>query len=103
SPPDAVVAATVRMAWGSLFAVGEGGGRVPGVLALAVFAVVPLSRYVPPPLTTMRVEFAELGALAIRRLLEAGTEETGGGDVGPRLLRPRRGERASCGAVPDTG
>lgn len=101
--PDAVFAANDMMALGCLFALGEGGLRVPGDLALAGFDDVPLSRYVHPPLTTMRVEIAELGALAIRRLLEAGTEETGGGDVGPRLLQPRLVVRASCGAVPDTG
>jgi len=100
--PDAVFAANDMMALGCLFALGEGGLRVPGDLALAGFDDVPLSRYVHPPLTTMRVEIAELGALAIRRLLEAGTE-AGGEDVGPRLLRPRLVVRASCGAVPDTG
>jgi LacI family transcriptional regulator len=100
--PEAVFAANDMMALGCLFALGQGGVRVPADVALAGFDDIPLSRYVHPPLTTMRVEIAELGALAIRRLLEAGTE-AGGEDVGPRLLQPRLVVRASCGAVPDTG
>ena len=69
--PDAVFAANDMMALGCLFALNQGGVRVPGDIALAGFDDIPLSRYVHPALTTMRVEIAELGARAIRRLLEA--------------------------------
>ena len=69
--PDAVFAANDMMALGCLFALNQGGVRVPDDIALAGFDDIPLSRYVHPSLTTMRVEIAELGARAIRRLLEA--------------------------------
>ena len=70
--PDAVFAANDMMALGCLFALREGGVRVPQDIALAGFDDIPLSRYVHPTLTTMRVEIAELGARAIQRLLDAG-------------------------------
>jgi len=101
--PDAVFAANDMMALGCLFALGQAGVRVPADIALAGFDDIPLSRYVDPPLTTMRVEIAELGARAIRRLLDTGPDADGGGPV-PALLEPRLVVRASSGSAdPDTG
>ena len=92
--PDAVFAANDMMALGCLFALNEGGLRVPDDIALAGFDDIPLSRYVHPPLTTMRVEIAELGARAIQRLLDAAP---GGADpaASPELLSPRLVVRSS--------
>jgi LacI family transcriptional regulator len=73
--PDAVFAANDMMALGCLFALREGGLRVPEDVALAGFDDIPLSRYVHPPLTTMRVEIAELGVRAIGRLLDPGNAD----------------------------
>lgn len=95
--PDAVFAANDMMALGCLFALGQGGLRVPVDVALAGFDDIPLSRYVDPPLTTMRVEIAELGARAIRRLLD-GEPDADGGAPAPVLLEPRLVVRASSGA-----
>lgn len=67
--PDAVFAANDMMALGCLFALSQGGVDVPGEIALAGFDDIPLSRYVHPSLTTMRVNIAELGAQALRTLL----------------------------------
>ena len=50
---------------------GVRGVRVPEDISLAGFDDIPLARYVHPALTTMRVEIAELGARAIRMLLDA--------------------------------
>lgn len=86
--PDAVFAANDMMALGCLFALNEGGLRVPDDIALVGFDDIPLSRYVHPPLTTMRVEIAELGARAIQRLLDAVPGETDLA-VQPDLLQPR--------------
>ena len=95
--PDAVFAANDMMALGCLFALSQAGVQVPGDVALAGFDDIPLSRYVHPPLTTMRVEIAELGARAIHRLLAAG--EDGTPPVRPaELLQPRLVARASSQA-----
>lgn len=68
--PDAVFAANDMMALGCLFALSQGGMRVPDDIVLAGFDDIPLARYVHPALTTMRVEIADLGARAIRALLD---------------------------------
>jgi len=90
--PDAVFAANDMMALGCLFALSQGGVRVPDDIALAGFDDIPLSRYVHPALTTMRVEIAELGARAIRQLLEPATPEAPGQHA---LLAPRLVTRQS--------
>ncbi|WP_052338420.1 LacI family DNA-binding transcriptional regulator [Luteimonas huabeiensis] len=68
--PDAVFAANDTMALGCLFAFNQAGVRVPADIGLAGFDDIPLSRYVHPGLTTMRVDIAELGGRALRTLLE---------------------------------
>ena len=67
--PDAVFAANDMMALGCLFALTQGGLRVPDDIALAGFDDIPIARYVAPSLTTMRVNMPELGAHAMRLLL----------------------------------
>ncbi len=99
--PDAVFAANDMMALGCLFAFSQAGLRVPEDIALAGFDDIPLSRYVHPPLTTMRVEIAELGARAIRRLLDAGPGAPGA--AGPDLLQPELVIRPSSRARGDSG
>lgn len=68
--PDAIFAANDTMALGCLFALNEAGLRVPEDIALAGFDDVPVARFVHPTLTTMRISIAELGANALRRLLQ---------------------------------
>jgi LacI family transcriptional regulator len=68
--PDAIFAANDVMALGCLFALNEAGLRVPDDIALAGFDDVPVARFVHPTLTTMRISIAELGANALRRLLQ---------------------------------
>jgi LacI family transcriptional regulator len=41
---------------------------VPHDIALAGFDDIPISRYVNPPLTTVRARITELGGLALERL-----------------------------------
>lgn len=69
--PDAVFAANDMMALGCLFAFNQAGVDIPGNIALAGFDDIPLARYVHPALTTMRVNIPELGARAMRLLLDA--------------------------------
>lgn len=68
--PDAVFAANDMMALGCLFAFNQAGLQVPGDIALAGFDDIPLSRYVHPSLTTMRVDITEFGGRALRALLD---------------------------------
>lgn len=68
--PEAVFAANDMMALGCLYALNQAGVRVPQDMALAGFDDIPLARYVMPSLTTMRVNIAELGAHAMRVLLD---------------------------------
>ena len=99
--PDAVFAANDMMALGCLFALSQAGLRVPEDIALAGFDDIPLSRYVHPPLTTMRVEIAELGARAIRRLLDAAPDAAA--EVVPELLEPQLVVRQSSRPPMDSG
>jgi LacI family transcriptional regulator len=69
--PTAVFAANDAMAIGLLAAVQEGRLRVPQDLAVAGFDDIPIARFASPPLSTVRVPIAELGARATRLLLRA--------------------------------
>jgi LacI family transcriptional regulator len=74
--PSAVFAGNDMMAIGCLAALNGAGLRVPHDVALAGFDDVPVSRYVNPPLTTVRGRITELGGLALERLASA-IEEPG--------------------------
>jgi LacI family transcriptional regulator len=93
--PDAVFAANDMMAVGCLFALGEAGIAVPDEIALAGFDDVPIARFVTPPLTTVRIRIAELGELALERLVTA--IEAGAADKATRqILRTELVVRSSC-------
>ncbi len=105
--PAAVFAANDMMAIGALAAFGAAGLEVPRDLALAGFDDIPLSAFVRPALTTMRVRIAELGRLAVRRLvaaveLSAGhlPDELDALDPPSLTLQPEPVVRQSCGAAP---
>lgn len=91
--PDAVFAANDMMALGCLYAFNQAGVRVPEDIALAGFDDIPLARFVHPPLTTMRVNIAELGGMAMRRLLQG--IEAAPADAAPQLLSPELIVRSS--------
>lgn len=97
--PDAVFAANDMMAIGCLYALGRGGVRTPAEIAVVGFDDIPLARYVHPSLTTMRVDIAELGARALKALLEieaAGETEIA---VHTALLEPALVIRDSSGTA----
>jgi LacI family transcriptional regulator len=85
--PDAVFAANDMMALGCLYAFNEAGVEVPGDIALAGFDDIPLARFVHPTLTTMRVSIAELGGMALSRLLTT-IEASDAEDLTPQTLVP---------------
>ena len=93
--PQAVFAANDMMALGCLFALNVAGVSVPRDIALAGFDDIPMARFVTPPLTTMRVNIAELGERAARTLIAtlAGVDAPPRGIDAPELI-----VRESCGA-----
>lgn len=93
--PHAVFAANDMMALGCLFALNVAGVSVPRDIALAGFDDIPMARFVTPPLTTMRVNIAELGERAARTLIAT----LAGDDTPPRGIdAPELIVRESCGA-----
>jgi len=69
--PTAVFASNDMMAIGCMSAFNEAGLQVPQEIALAGFDDTPITRYINPPLTTVRARITELGALALDRLASA--------------------------------
>ena len=69
--PTALFAANDSMAVGALSALAAAGVAVPEEMSVAGFDDIPIARYVTPPLTTLRVDVAELGRRALGLLLDA--------------------------------
>jgi LacI family transcriptional regulator len=100
--PTAIFAANDAMAIGALAALNEAGVTVPREMTLVGFDDIPIARYVAPPMTTMRVDIAELGRRAFSLLLDV-------------IAHPRRRQkrqecigttlvvRKSCGAPKQVG
>ncbi|MEO6799191.1 MAG: LacI family DNA-binding transcriptional regulator [Rhodanobacter sp.] len=95
--PQAVFAANDMMAVGCLGAFREAGVRVPQDIALAGFDDIPITRYVTPALSTVRVRIAEFGRLALERLADIlehpGQESRSADTLGFEIV-----ERETCGA-----
>lgn len=100
--PDAVFAANDMMALGTLFAFSEARVRVPHDIALAGVDDIPMARFVSPPLTTVRVRMAELGARALERLAAA-IETPDTAATSTETLPAELVIRSSCGARPSPG
>lgn len=108
--PTAVVAFNDAMAIGAIHAVREKGLSVPDDVAVAGFGDDPVAAYTEPPLTTVRVPAAVIGAKAAEALFEllegssgeGSREGPGEGPGGPEretLLAPRLVIRQSCGSA----
>ena len=69
--PTAVFAANDAMAIGALCALREAGVRVPEDIAVVGFDDIPLAKYMSPPLTSVHVAIADLGARGVETLLHA--------------------------------
>jgi LacI family transcriptional regulator len=69
--PTAVFAANDYMAIGVMGALSDEGLRVPHDVAVTGFDDIAMSRYLNPPLTTVRVDAYRLGERAVERLLSA--------------------------------
>lgn len=97
--PAAVFAANDMMAIGCLRALREAGMAVPGDIALAGFDDIPISRYVSPALSTVRVPIAQLGVAAFNTLLRR-LEDAAAALDPPQVLPLELVLRHSCGATP---
>jgi len=97
SRPDTVFAANDIMAIGLLGTVLAGGLRVPEDIALAGFDDIPISRYVSPALTTMRVPIAAMGGQALEALASALDREPV--DATTTVLPVQLIVRRSCGST----
>src|SRR5438270_7879620 len=69
--PTAVFASNDSMAVGVLASLTAAGVNVPEEMSVVGFDDIPIARYVNPPLTTIRVDIAELGKCAFALLLDA--------------------------------
>lgn len=100
-PPDAIFAANDMMAAGCINALRGLGLDVPNDVGVGGFDDVPLARLLRPALTTMRIDVAALGSLALdrlARLIEEPTRE----DLLEQIIVPELTVRESCGATAAT-
>ena len=74
---DAIAYASDTMAIGGISALRESGRRVPDDVAVTGFYDYDIARFTDPPLTTARVDFQAMGAIAARRLLMLMNEPDG--------------------------
>jgi LacI family transcriptional regulator len=94
--PTAVFAANDSMAIGLISALRGAGVSVPAEVAVSGFDDIPISRYLTPPLSSVRVSISELGARAMELLVRA--VEEGNRHARTRVVVPTSLVlRASCG------
>lgn len=95
--PDAIFCANDTMAIGALAAIRDAGLRVPDDIALAGFDELPVTRFLSPPLTSVRMPIYQLGERAAMRLIE--TLRSGETQVPPHheVLPAEVVIRGSCG------
>ena len=89
--PDAVFAATDRLAMAALALAADRSMHVPGELAVVGFDDIPLAAQLRPTLTSVAQPALELGTLAV----EVATALAAGEDMQPQMLRPRLVARES--------
>jgi LacI family transcriptional regulator len=96
--PTAVFAANDAMAVGAMSALRAAGLRVPDDVAVTGFDDIPLARYMSPPLTSVHVAIAELGAGAVEMLVHA-VENKNAHQRRHQRLPTTLVVRESCGAT----
>lgn len=96
SRPSAIFVASDTVAFGALHAIRRRGLRVPQDIALVGFDDVPLSEYIDPPLTTLRLPAYQLGQGAANLLVRLIRKESI--ENFQILLKTKLIIRESCGA-----
>jgi LacI family transcriptional regulator len=100
-PPSAIFAANDAMAVGVLSYLRAAGIDVPSQIAVVGFDDIPVARFLTPPLTTVRVGVAALGARATAVLLQAlERSPPDGANARHEVLPTDLVVRGSCGAPP---
>jgi LacI family transcriptional regulator, galactose operon repressor len=102
--PTAIFAANDSMAVGALSAMTERGIAVPAAITVVGFDDIPIAHYVNPPLTTIRVDIAELGRRSFALLRES-IDETARPSRHPRrqeCISTTLVVRKSCGVPQST-
>ncbi|TDN91735.1 LacI family DNA-binding transcriptional regulator [Microbacterium sp. BK668] len=92
----AVFAANDQMALGLVHGLCQRGFSVPGDVSVVGFDDLPDARHFLPPLTTVRQDFAALGELALKHVIDAIDGEEDG--LQHDVIEPRLIVRASTGA-----
>ena len=82
---EGLVCMNDRIAMGVYQALAEAGLRVPDDVSVVSFDGSALAGWLRPVLTSVELPFTELGALAVRRLLDA--DDHGGTDSVPMVVR----------------
>jgi LacI family transcriptional regulator len=95
--PTAIFAANDSTAIGAMSALREAGVSVPGQVAVAGFDDIPISRYLTPALSSVRVSINDLGARAMEQLVRA-VEEQNHHERVHQTLPTTLVIRDSCGA-----
>lgn len=75
-PPTAIVAASDDTAVGALHALRAAGVVIPAEISLVGFDDIPISRWLDPPLTTVRQPLAEMGGSAVEMVQKVLTGAT---------------------------
>jgi len=94
----AVIAANDQMALGAMLALAEAGLDVPGDVSVTGIDDVPEAAYYAPPLTTLRMDFAAQGRVAVRNLIRRITNEESSTEAPPApqlVVRRSTGPAAS--------
>jgi len=95
-PPTAIFAANDSTAIGAMSALREAGVSVPAAMAVAGFDDIPISRYLTPALSSVRVSINDLGARAMEQLVRA-VEEQNRHERAHQVLPTSLVIRDSCG------
>ena len=66
----AVIAATDRIAIGAMAAMKKRGLNIPNDISILGFEGIEASAQTEPPLTTVKIDFRQMGALGVRRILD---------------------------------
>ena len=98
--PDAIFAANDMMAIGCMAALAEAGVPAPDELAIVGFDDVPISRYVAPALTTIRVPIATVGTLALDALAKGLDPNSASPEASTTVTPVELIVRRSCGSGP---
>jgi DNA-binding LacI/PurR family transcriptional regulator len=81
---DAVFVASDLMAHGAIHALRRAGRRVPHDIAVIGFDDIELTRYIDPPLTTVRQSTVDLGCTLVRQLVRMASGE----QIEPAVILP---------------